>query len=327
MTTVNSEWDYYLQAFRLHAGLKPEANTEARKLLRQSTARALDQKRVFPRSYGLLAYTTMNKWLSNWISQSEAQSILGAALDDIRRVTNEQGLPRNILDELEKVGGSIDAIVKGVIRAYAEAAVAFDDDDHDNRWSLGTAYLYSGNIPGAFKEYEAARDLADRHGVPDVSKGSLAADLADALFFTGGEDPKSNEDYIAAIKQAISITDEAIRNNPSDPKHRRWNWTLGWAYYELAGFTGSPDDYRRSLEILNSIRPNGRPVHDLIVKNFIASNVSVGNIEEAQQLARMFMEHNPDYTLAVEDRWPYRTEAQRERWKGHLREAGLPDNY
>ncbi len=323
---VEPQWDYYLQAFRLHQGLSRGANSEAQLLLKQANSpAALAQDRVLPRAYGLLSFTIQTAWLSDWIDAPKAQEILTGAIADVETVTEKRKLPPKTLDDLKKPKGSIDAIIKSVNLAYAEVAAALDGEDFDNQWSLATANLYARNFAAAFDGYVIAKTLAGQQQAADVSKGSIAADNADALFFGCGPAAEpSNDDYRQAIEQAIADTQAAIDGNPGDPKRHWWDWTLGWAYYELGGYSGELNEMKncaRSLMILQRFK---RP-HDLIRKNLMASQAALGMIEPAQQLAIEFMARNPNYTLAVEHRWPYRSDAQRERWKGHLRMAGLPD--
>jgi hypothetical protein len=137
-------------------------------------------------------------------------------------------------------------------------------------------------------------------------------DVADAKFFAGTK--------IADIDEAIAITQEAIGSvHVKHPK--RFLWTLGWARYERAYFSGDNADYIASLDALLKI---ALPP-DNVVKNIIANYVALGWIKPAERLAHDFKCRNLGYTLANEDRWPYLDAKRLKRWKDHLRQAGLPD--
>jgi tetratricopeptide (TPR) repeat protein len=324
MSSVLPEWDDYLQAFRLHQGLSRESNFETQRLLKRANATAQEEGRVLPRAYGLLAFTIQSAWLSDWIDLPMAQELLATAIADIGAVTAKHKLPADTLNDLKKAGGSIDDIVKCIDLAYARISVALDDQDYDNRWSLATANLYAGNFAAAFAGYKKEKDEAEKWKAPKICIGSIDADNADALFFAGGPaDSLTDADQRAAIELAIKDTEAAIAANINDPKRRWWNWTLGWAYYELGAYCDKKSELEccaKSLMILQRFR---RP-HDLIRKNLMASHVALGMLEPAKQLATEFMARNPKYTVAVEHRWPYRNPAQLERFKDHLRTAGLP---
>jgi hypothetical protein len=326
MSSVLPEWDDYLQAFRLHQGLSRESNFETQRLLKRASATALGATpaRVLPRAYGLLAFTIQSAWLSDWIDLPMARELLAGAIADIEAVTAASKLPAGTLDDLKKAGGSIDDIIKSIDLAYAGISVALDDQDYDNRWSLATANLYAGNFKAAFEGYDKERREAEKWKAPAICIGSIDADNADALFFAGGPaDSLTDADYRAAIELAINDTEAAIAKNAGDPKRRWWNWTLGWACYELGAYCDKKSELENCAKSLMILQRFRRP-HDLIRKNLMASHVALGMLEPAKQLAAEFMARNPKYTVAVEHRWPYRNPAQLERFKGHLKTAGLP---
>lgn len=325
MTKIEFEWGYYLQAYRLHQGLTKTSNFETRKLLRRSIGVALENKRNLPRAYGLLSFTVQTAWLSDWIDQADANTTLSAAIEDLEAIEDAGVSLSKLLNDLKSLRHGkqqFDGIVRTAILAYATAAVVLDDSDFDNHWALATANLYARKFPEALAGYATALTMADSAEVPHVSKSSVSVDFADARFFAGNDELEvSDEAYIAAIEDAIRMTELAIAENPTDPKRHRWNWTLGWAYYELAGYSEPRKYYPRSLTALQQLR---NP-HDLIRKNLIATYTALHMAESAAQVAGEFMHNNPTYTLDVENRWPYRSETQLDRWKSHLRLGGLPD--
>ena len=124
--------------------------------------------------------------------------------------------------------------------------------------------------------------------------------------------------WIADINQAIKTIQGAIdKLNPDHP--RRFLWSLGWAYYERAYYAEKKDDYIKSLDALLQI---SNPT-DAVIKNIIASKSALGWTAPAQRLAREFRARNPDYTLALEERWPYRDAKRLRRWQTHLGSSSL----
>jgi hypothetical protein len=204
------------------------------------------------------------------------------------------------------------------LRTLADKAVKVGGADYDNLWSKAGVYFYTAkfqpNPNAAFREgfdlFDQALDAAPKDAI-DFNLDGLRVDIADAKFFAGANG-------LADINQAIKTIQTAIdRLNPDYP--RRFLWSLGWAYYERAYFTEKKDDYIKSLDALLQI---SNPT-DTIVKNIIASKAALGWTAPAQRLAREFRARNPDYTLALEERWPYRDAKRLRRWQGHLGSSSL----
>ena len=204
------------------------------------------------------------------------------------------------------------------IRALAEKAVKLDGDDYDNLWSKAGVCIYTAkhqkDVNAAFKQgfelFKCAIDAAPKRAI-DFNIDGLRVDLADAKFFAGAKG-------LADIEEAIETTKAAIDNVEEDHP-RRFLWSLGWAYYERAYFTKDREDYVKSLDALLQI---SNPT-DTIIKNIIASKVALGWIIPARRLARDFRCRNPNYTLAIEERWPYRDPKRLQRWQGHLGSSTL----
>jgi hypothetical protein len=203
------------------------------------------------------------------------------------------------------------------LRKLADKAVALDPNDYDNLWTQAGVYLYTAKFQPsratackkALALYDAAITQAKGQAITFNQHG-LNVDLADALFFTA----TTRKEVDAAIK----IAQKAIASvNAKHP--RRFLWTLGWACYERAYFTGRDADYIRSLDaLLNIANPS-----DQMLRNIIANYVALGWTKPAQRLAREVMSRSPRYVLANEDRWPYQDAKRLKRWKDHLAQAGL----
>jgi len=204
------------------------------------------------------------------------------------------------------------------LRTLADKAVKFGGDDYDNLWSKAGIYFYTAkfqsNPNAAFREgfglFDQALQAASQDAI-DFNLDGLRVDIADTKFFAGANG-------LADINQAIKTIQGAIdKLNPDYP--RRFLWSLGWAYYERAYYTEKKDDYIKSLDALLQIsNPN-----DAVIKNIIASKTALGWTAPAQRLAREFRARNPDYTLALEERWPYRDAKRLRRWQTHLGSSSL----
>src|SRR4051812_9018611 len=122
MSGFQTEWDYYLQAFRLHQGLSAGGNAETRRLLNSAIGAASANGRVMPRAYGLMSFTILNGWLSDWIDQPTAGGMLDAAIADLDALGKgnwEIAAAADDLRDLKSGSPSLDAMVKGLITAYA----------------------------------------------------------------------------------------------------------------------------------------------------------------------------------------------------------------
>jgi hypothetical protein len=306
------EDDYYLQGYRLQR-VDKKSNREAARRLNQATEKARDVDRRHARAHGLLSFTVLTAWLNDWID------------DDWAEWLRQKTQAAFAADNVQLPGGMTinwpHLTPEQIIFLHALLARHLDPDDYDCRWSAATALLYCKIFDLAFEEYAAAKALADSSGAPKVCRSSLAVDRADALFFVGNPNLTAEDGADAdMILEAISKATIAIAHNPNDAKRHQWRWTLGWAYYELAGCLEENDELlNQAKDILHSIK---KP-HDLVVKNIIAIHMALNETEQATALADAFMLRNPTYTIAVEDRWPYRSIAQHNRFKNHLIGAGL----
>lgn len=260
--------------------------TRRRNLLAQEMFEAaIREDPNFARAYGHLAYSRLIAWLNGWDPSPTPP-------DDLRQ--------------------------------QADKAVALDGEDYDNIWSKAGVYFYTAkfqkNRAAGFRAglelFEEAIDQATEAGnAIDYNLDGLRVDKADALFFTA----KTGDE----VDEAINITTAAISN--VEGKHpSRFLWSLGWALYERAAFRDSAEDSQadliQSLETLLRISsPDGA-----VQKNLIATYAALGWWKPARRVAAEFRGRHPDYTVAIEDRWPYADARRLNRWKGHLLKAGLP---
>lgn len=206
------------------------------------------------------------------------------------------------------------------VRSLADRAVALDPEDYDNLWSQAGVHFYTAKFQAKrAASYKAGISLFDdalalaraKKNAIDHNLLGLQVDKADALFFSA--------DSQEAVDEAIRITNGAI-SSIAEKHPRRFLWSLGWAQYERAFFTERRNDLLQALETLLCIgNPDGS-----VQKNLIATYAALGWLKPARRLAADFRGRHPDYTVAIEDRWPYSDAKRLKRWKDHLRKAGLP---
>lgn len=246
---------------------------------------AIKEDPNFARALGHLAYTRLIAWLNGWDTSPTPP-------DDLRD--------------------------------QAAQASDLDPDDYDNVWSQAGVYFYTA-------KYQSRRTAAFRAGLAlfdnaiDMARTAenaighnidgLLVDKADALFFMA----RTGENVDEAIQIIADAVSRIGDNHPS-----RFLWSLGWAHYERAAFRDDPSeaeaDLMRSLEALLRINnPDGA-----VQKNLIATYGALGWWKPACRVAAEFRGRHPNYTVAIEDRWPYAESRRLNRWKGHLVKAGLP---
>ena len=202
----------------------------------------------------------------------------------------------------------------GRIGDHAATAVGIDESDYDNHWSMAAAHLYGSRYVEAFNAYDRAiRDAEVQQGA-NVNQASLRIEQADAWLLAGRPDKYSEQESVA---QAIDAARQALDTTTNAPSW--FHWTLGWAYYEAGYFEDETGNGQRAVNVLSRFK---RP--DILArKHLIAAKVAANQIDEARILADEYLTANPSYTLALEDRWPYRNDERRQRLKDHLAAAGM----
>jgi tetratricopeptide (TPR) repeat protein len=305
----------------LHPRMTKQANSQACTMFRAAIGHYGD----FARAWGHHSFSRQLAVLNGWLDPDEAKQRLDEVIAEVKALAPDSSDPifSRIIQEVNDLKGDediFDIFPKIVILFYAAKAVQLDPSDYDNVWSWASALIYNKCFDEGLAQYERAIYLAENQLVPppEVNVASLHVDRADALFFTARGDVE--EEGETWIREAIEETERAIKRVPLDPKRSYWNWTLGWAYYELGFFDHGPACYAQSLALLQQFR---NPI-DLILKNIMANYAALGEMESAQRLAADFLSRNPDYDLSIEGRWPYRDVARLQSWKTHLSLAGLP---
>jgi adenylate cyclase len=181
--------------------------------------------------------------------------------------------------------------------AYAQKALDLDPYDYKSYWALGWAQLYNWEHDAAIKSYERALQL-------NPNDAELLAEMSNLLIYIGNPDQ--------AIEQLVL----AMRLNPYHPQW--YEEYLGWGYEEA----GRPEDAIRTLEPI-------REPEEWVRRTLAAAYAAVGRQDDARQQIEAIVESDPSFSLAeheafVRENYPYRTEAQIERWIEAFRLAGPP---
>jgi len=313
-------WDYYVEGYRLHERTTKQANFQARQMFQKAI-------KLWPnggRAQGFLSFSTQIALLNDWISADEAANLLAQVVQDVNSLDKSalSGMLATVVERIGNIQGNqkpSDILASTVVPYYAATALNVDPEDYENWWSCASACTYSpcsSDKDHAIELYDEALDRATKSDAPSVNIASLIVDRADTLFFfASGEDGGKQQ-----ILEAIGDVKDAMSSVPDDPKRQNWNWTLGWAYYELGNIVNQPSYHAQSLALLSQFR---RPT-DLILKNIIADHVALEEYQTAEQLAAEFLSRNPNYDLSIENRWPSLDENRRVAFKRHLSRAGLP---
>jgi adenylate cyclase len=187
--------------------------------------------------------------------------------------------------------------VRAQAYAYARKALDLDPFDYKSYWALGWAQLYNWEHDAAIKSYERALQL-------NPNDAELLAEMGNLLIYIGEPD--------RAIDQLLL----AMRLNPYHPQW--YTEYLGWAYEEAGRF----EDAIPVLEPL-------REPDEWVRRTLAAAYAAAGRQDDARRQIEAIVAANPSFSLAqheayVRENYPYRTEAQVERWIEALRRAGPP---
>jgi adenylate cyclase len=181
--------------------------------------------------------------------------------------------------------------------AYARKALDLDRYDYKSYWALGWAQLYNWEHDAATKSYERALQL-------NPNDAELLAEMTNLLI------------YLGEPARAIEQLQLAMRLNPYHPQW--YEEYLGWAYEEA----GRPED---AIGVLEPIREP----EEWVRRTLAAAYAAVGRQQDARRQVEAIVRANPSFSLAeheayVRENYPYKTEAQIERWIEAFRLAGPP---
>lgn len=156
-----------------------------------------------------------------------------------------------------------------------------------------------------FKDYDASLDLFDR---------ALSASPGNAMAWTLSSGVYG---YLEEGQSAITRAEQGLRLSPADTQAYFYLMFLGQAHYINGNYDEAVVWARKTAAL------NGRLSANLRI--LAAAYVAKGQDEEARGVTRMLLDIQPRFKLsAYRERCPFKI-GLRERFIGHLREAGLPD--
>jgi tetratricopeptide (TPR) repeat protein len=176
----------------------------------------------------------------------------------------------------------------------AKKAIALDPNDACCRWILGNILACERQWKESEKEFATALEL-------DPNNADTWACLSDMSVLAGQAD------------RGLGEIRKAFRFNPYPP-----NWyfcLLGQAQYAARDYAAAVETLRRE----ETYRTGSR--------RFLAASLAqLGQLEEAQREAELYLVNNPYFTIS---RWvssqPIRDEATRDHFVEGFRKASLPD--
>jgi adenylate cyclase len=181
-------------------------------------------------------------------------------------------------------------------REEAQTALELAPDDYSSHFAMASVHMQAGEREQAIIEFEKTLQL-----VPN--NGTVMANLSEALV------------YVGRTREAIEMTQNAMR---LDPHHPEWfYWNLGWAQY----FAGDCE------AALATMRKMSR-MPKLANRTLAASHVCLGQLDEARAAIATLLKDDPEYSLAklrlnLMDK--FEDPVARERFIDDLRAAGLPE--
>jgi adenylate cyclase len=180
---------------------------------------------------------------------------------------------------------------------FATMSVKRDDDEAWGHWALGGYYLFRGQLDLAYSEYRRAIDL-------NPNDADILADFAYCLSYSGQPD------------KSLEMVKRAMRLNPHYPEW--YAEALGHAQYESR-------KYKHAAATLTNLRT----IDTVLVHLYAAASyAALGHVEAAQTSIRRALAIDPQANL---ERWtrsektPYKSAKDLERFRYHLRKAGLPN--
>jgi len=179
---------------------------------------------------------------------------------------------------------------------FATIAVERDDDEAWGHWALAGCHLFRGQLDRAVPEYRKAIEL-------NPNDADVLADFAYCLSYSG-----QPEECLSLIKKAMHL-------NPHYPEW--YAEALGHAQYEGRMY-GEAAATLRNLRTIDTV---------LVHLYAAASYAALDRVAAAKSFIARVLELDPGATL---ERWssrqktPYGSSQDLERFRQHLRKAGLP---
>ena len=177
--------------------------------------------------------------------------------------------------------------------AYAKAAMSLDMNDPMAHSVLGFARLCEGMLEEAESGFQTALRINPNHADTMVNMANLRV-------------------LQGQSHAAIELAENALRLNPYPPGW--YCWDLGFAYYAAGRYT-------QAVRVLRKEEVGRLPAKRILA----ASLAQLGQLTEAHEEARRFLEINPGFLAS---RWaatqPFRRDEDRQHFLDGYIKAGLP---
>jgi TolB-like protein len=182
-------------------------------------------------------------------------------------------------------------------RQAALKAVALNQKDYRSHWVLGHLALYADEDNDlAIAEYEKAIAL-------NPNRANLVAWMSLVTTFAG------------RAEEAVAWIEKAKRLNPHHPVWYDWNGSF--VYLMARDYDKAVISAKKTLAIY--------PKAISALRILTATYVEMNRMEEAEKVAQKILEIEPGFTLSSVRNTPFQHAADRERYFGALRQAGLPE--
>ncbi|MCO5064268.1 MAG: winged helix-turn-helix domain-containing protein [Rhizobiaceae bacterium] len=176
---------------------------------------------------------------------------------------------------------------------YVQKAMALDTHDAMAQSVLGFARLCEGQLEQAESSFQTALRINPNHADTMVNMANLRV-------------------LEGRPHDAVQMAEKALRLNPYPPGW--YYWDIGFAYYAAGRYT-------QAVRVLRKEEIGRLPAKRILA----ASLAQLGQLAEAQEEARRFLEINPRFLAS---RWaatqPFRRDEDREHFIDGYIKAGLP---
>lgn len=181
-------------------------------------------------------------------------------------------------------------------REAAQKVVSLNQNDYRGHWALGHIALFADqDHEFAIAEYEKAIAL-------NPSQADVLSMMSVVMTFSG-----RNEEAVGWIEKAMRL----------NPYHPFWyDWNAGLVHLMARNYDKAIIGAKKTL----AAYPKQISARRILIAAYVESD----RMEDAKKVAQEILEIDPGFTLSSVRNAPFQHEADRERYFGALRSAGLP---
>jgi len=182
-------------------------------------------------------------------------------------------------------------------RQAARKGMSLNPNDYRSHWALGQiAIIADRDHDFAIAEYEKALAL----------NPNMANVIAMMTFV---------KTLMGDHEESVALIETAKRLNPHHPVW--YDWNASFVYVMARDYEKAIIGAKKTLAVY--------PKQISARRVLIAAYVETGRMDDARKVAQEILEIDPGFTLSSVRNLPFQHEADRERYFGALRQAGLPD--